>query len=138
MSLAVEMRRSTNGARAVRRILCAQIGAARTALRGHPGDARIHRARKSMKAARAALRLLRPLLPPLLFQRQNRLLRDAARELGCARDAQSSPRRYPVFWREPGWRSVPDSQLSIGNCGATPQGSGVPCSDCAGTGRWPD
>jgi CHAD domain-containing protein len=49
-------------------------------------DEQIHSARKHMKAARATLRLLRPMLSEAAYGRENRALRDAARVLSAARD----------------------------------------------------
>ncbi|HEY2395745.1 MAG TPA: CHAD domain-containing protein [Rudaea sp.] len=54
-----------------------------------PDDARVHSARKALKRARAALRLLRPALSVETFERENRALRDAARFLSPLRDAMS-------------------------------------------------
>jgi hypothetical protein len=54
-----------------------------------PDDARVHSARKALKRARAALRLLRPALSVETFERENRALRDAARYLSPLRDAMS-------------------------------------------------
>lgn len=55
----------------------------------HPVDTRVHTARKALKKARAALRLLRPGLPPAVYARENIALRDAARYLSPLRDAKS-------------------------------------------------
>ncbi len=52
-------------------------------------DARVHTARKALKRARAALRLMRPTLAPKVYERENRALRDAARCLSPLRDARS-------------------------------------------------
>lgn len=52
-------------------------------------DARVHAARKALKRARAALRLMRPALEPAVYLRENRALRDAARCLSPLRDAMS-------------------------------------------------
>lgn len=52
-------------------------------------DARVHAARKALKNARAALRLLRPRLGASAFERENLALRDAARRLSPLRDARS-------------------------------------------------
>jgi len=53
--------------------------------------AEVHEARKSLKKARASLRLLRPALRPRDFREENASLRDAARPLGAARDAKVLP-----------------------------------------------
>jgi len=52
-------------------------------------DARVHGARKALKRARAALRLIRPTLKRSAYQRENRALRDAGRELSPVRDAKA-------------------------------------------------
>jgi len=52
-------------------------------------DARVHAARKALKRARAALRLMRPALKSEVYERENRALRDGARCLSPLRDARS-------------------------------------------------
>jgi hypothetical protein len=52
-------------------------------------DACVHAARKALKRARAALRLMRPALASQVYERENRALRDAARCLSPLRDARS-------------------------------------------------
>ena len=52
-------------------------------------DARVHAARKALKRARAALRLMRPALATEVYTRENRALRDAGRCLSPLRDARS-------------------------------------------------
>jgi CHAD domain-containing protein len=54
-------------------------------------DEDVHEARKSLKKARACLRLLRPGLKAAAYRRQNSTLRDAARPLGALRDAKLLP-----------------------------------------------
>lgn len=82
-----EVSHSTYGARASREILQRQIETAVSKLpRGLPTDEQVHSVRKHMKAARATLRLLRPLLSDRDYRIENRALRDAARVLGAARD----------------------------------------------------
>ena len=49
----------------------------------------VHAARKAIKQARAALRLMRPALQPGVFDRENRTLRDAAACLSPFRDAKA-------------------------------------------------
>lgn len=49
-------------------------------------DRGIHEARKALKKARAALRLLRPGLEPAAYRAENALLRDAGRSLAPLRD----------------------------------------------------
>jgi CHAD domain-containing protein len=52
---------------------------------------RVHDARKSLKKARASLRLLRPALRNSDYREENTTLRDAARPLSAARDANVLP-----------------------------------------------
>ena len=88
MKQGFEVSHANFGARGMRAILHRQIEAALAGLpRGHPSDEEIHEARKQMKAARATLRLLRPLLSERSYRSENRLLRDAARTLSAARDS---------------------------------------------------
>jgi hypothetical protein len=70
-------------------VLRSQLRQARAAL-ARPGtlsDARVHRARKRLRSARATLRLLRELIGEAAFRRCNHALRDIAAPLGAARDA---------------------------------------------------
>jgi CHAD domain-containing protein len=84
-----ELRRDRADARGVRDILCTFIGEAADSLGGkRVSDADVHSARKAVKRARAALRLMRDALPPAVYQRENAALRDASRPLGAARDAR--------------------------------------------------
>ena len=53
-----------------------------------PTDIDVHAARKSIKRARAGLRLLRDMLGRAAYQRENEALRDAGRPLSPARDAR--------------------------------------------------
>jgi CHAD domain-containing protein len=69
----------------LRRRLASAAGALK---RSEPTAKRVHKVRRDIKKARAALRLLKAsLLPEDSFKRENRLARDAARLLGPARDA---------------------------------------------------
>ena len=52
-------------------------------------DTHVHAARKAIKQARAALRLMKPGLQPGVFDRENRTLRDAAACLSPFRDAKA-------------------------------------------------
>ena len=52
-------------------------------------DEAVHEARKALKKARAALRLLRPALEPAAYRAQNALLRDAGRCLSPLREPKS-------------------------------------------------
>jgi CHAD domain-containing protein len=74
----------------LRGILIAQIEAARRRLlaRRVPSDSSIHAARKTLKRARATLRLLRPALADATYRRANTTLRDAGAGLRAARDAK--------------------------------------------------
>ncbi len=54
-----------------------------------PDTTRLHAARKALKRARGALRLLRPALSVETFKRENLALRDAGRHLSPFRDAVS-------------------------------------------------
>ena len=73
----------------VRRIVCAQIAAALSALESkRVTDSAIHEARKSIKKARALWRLLQPALSAGSYQHVDTRLRDAGRPLGAARDAK--------------------------------------------------
>lgn len=73
-----------------RRALIGYIEEARHALRlRHPSDESVHVARKAIKKARAALRLLRGTLGEASYQHENAALRDAGRRLSPLRDAKS-------------------------------------------------
>jgi len=72
-----------------RSTLLAQLTAALVHLRGTSvSDSSVHSARKSIKQARATLRLMRDALPARTFRTQNLALRDAARPLNATRDAK--------------------------------------------------
>lgn len=84
-----ELRRDEAGPPGVRRILQEWIAEAGDSLhRKRVTDANIHDARKQLKKARAALRLLREAIGPTTYRRENAALRDAARPLGVARDSK--------------------------------------------------
>ena len=70
----------------------------------------VHEARKSLKKARASLRLLRPALRTSDFSQENAQLRDAARPLGVARDAQVLPETLRLVARYAG---TPTSALHV-------------------------
>jgi CYTH domain-containing protein/CHAD domain-containing protein len=76
----------------VRRAILGRLEKAAERLReAGDGDAlaeAIHGARKDLKKARAALRLVRAELGEKAFKRENRTLRDAARTLSASRDAE--------------------------------------------------
>jgi CHAD domain-containing protein len=87
--MSTELGRSEGNARGVHRILRAQIDDAQSELSGsRVSDESVHAARKSLKKARATLRLIRDAIPTTAYQRENRALRDAARPLSAARDAR--------------------------------------------------
>lgn len=58
-------------------------------VRSELSDRAIHRLRRDIKAARAILRLLRPGLGEAEYRRQNRILRDAGRQMTPARDSRA-------------------------------------------------
>jgi CHAD domain-containing protein len=57
--------------------------------RGGPSDEDAHEARKALKKARAALRVLRPILADTAYRRENASLRDASRAISTVRDAKA-------------------------------------------------
>lgn len=76
-------------------------------------DESVHSARKALKKARAALRLLREGLDEDDYQKENAALRDAGRCLSPLRDAKSLldaliafRDRYPAELRQPGYASL--------------------------------
>ena len=83
------------------------IASSRAQLERQPlSDESVHAARKALKKARAALRLLRPGLGEALFRAENRALRDAGRCLSPLRDTKSQldalaelRRRHPAKLR---------------------------------------
>lgn len=81
-----------DAAAGVRRAIVGRLDKAAERLRdAGEGDARgeaIHGARKDLKKARAALRLVREGLGKKAFKRENRALRNAARLLSASRDAE--------------------------------------------------
>jgi CHAD domain-containing protein len=82
-----------DAAAGMRRVIAGRLEKAteRLAEAGEDGDAlaeAIHGARKDLKKARAALRLIRDELGEQDFKRENHALRDAARLLSASRDAE--------------------------------------------------
>jgi CYTH domain-containing protein/CHAD domain-containing protein len=82
-----------DAAAGMRRLIIGRLDKATERLReaGEKGDAQaeaIHGARKDLKKARAALRLIRDELGEKTFKRENHALRDAARLLSASRDAE--------------------------------------------------
>jgi CHAD domain-containing protein len=79
--------RSATGS--VRRSVVKHTENAQRALQSpHPSDADVHQARKEIKKSRAALRLLRAVLPEATYRREDTALRSAASTLNPARDAR--------------------------------------------------
>ena len=75
----------------VRHVIDEQVTLAIAEVRGQTADSRdeqVHSARKRCKRLRAVVRLLRGRLGDDLYRRENAAIRDAARELSAARDAQ--------------------------------------------------
>jgi hypothetical protein len=73
----------------VRRAALQHTAKAERALASSPlSDTDVHHARKEIKKARAALRLLRAALPEASYRREDAALRRAARVLDAARDAR--------------------------------------------------
>lgn len=85
----VELRQDEAGLAGVRRVLQGWIADAGDSLhKKRVTDTHIHDARKQLKKARAALRLLREAIGDVAYRRDNNALRDAARPLGVARDSK--------------------------------------------------
>jgi CYTH domain-containing protein/CHAD domain-containing protein len=93
-SRAYRLHHDEDAAAGVRRVIVGRLDKAAERLReatDADGDALaevIHGARKDLKKARAALRLVREELGGKAFKRENRALRDAARTLSASRDAE--------------------------------------------------
>jgi len=84
-----DLKPDKSGLREVRRIFVEWIAAAVATLgKKKVTDADIHDARKQLKKARAALRLIRVSIGEIAYRRENAALRDAARPLGAARDSR--------------------------------------------------
>lgn len=88
--MADQLRAGESPTKSVRRIVRREAAKALKRLDGDdaPPDAAIHNARKRLKRARAALRLVRKSLGARRFQRENEAFRDAARPLSEIRDAK--------------------------------------------------
>src|SRR4051812_6802853 len=69
-------------------VFIAQVQCAVDQLGEDPQSAKIHSARKALKRARATLRLLRPAIGKDVYRQNNMALRDVARPLSQARDAE--------------------------------------------------
>jgi len=86
--MAFELNRNESGTYAARQLVRQQVKKALQSLtRRQLPDAAVHEARKDLKKARAALRLLRCAMRPTTYARENAALRDAARLLSLARDS---------------------------------------------------
>src|SRR6266480_549656 len=83
-------RKSESGTEGILRILYKELKDARADLRGRAilSDEAVHGARKRLKAARAALRLVREALGEHHYRRANTSLRNIARPLTQVRDAK--------------------------------------------------
>jgi len=88
--MAPQLKTKTPGVKGVERVVDREVGKAVDALdNGKPlSDEAVHGARKRLKRARAALRLMRVALGNRVYRRENRALRDAARPLSEARDSK--------------------------------------------------
>jgi CHAD domain-containing protein len=87
--LAAKLQRNNVGTLSALRIVRHRIDAVLEALEPQRvGDTSIHDARKELKRARAALRLLRDALGKRTYKRENAAIRDAARPLGEIRDGR--------------------------------------------------
>jgi CHAD domain-containing protein len=85
--MAFELDRTATGTQAARRAVRSQLQSALAALDdGAVNDSAVHEARKDLKKARAALRLLRDGLARTTYARENATMRDAARPLSAIRD----------------------------------------------------
>jgi CHAD domain-containing protein len=89
--MAYKLERGEGLASGIRRIVTEELDGAIAQLegRGDPdGDTAVHEARKSLKKARSALRLVREDIGDGVRRRENDAMRDAARRLSGVRDAQ--------------------------------------------------
>ncbi len=90
MNAAPEFNPMQSGTDNARRIFNYQISNARRHVKDKKvSDKDIHHARKNIKAARTALRLLRDALPIEVYRRYNQLVRDTARPLSKVRDSRA-------------------------------------------------
>src|SRR5262245_12594335 len=72
-------------------VMTKSLNAARRCIDGRSpiSDDSAHEARKQLKRARAALRLLRPTLGDKIYRRENQALRDVSRVVSPLRDARA-------------------------------------------------
>jgi CHAD domain-containing protein len=103
-----QLKRKRPGVAGVRNVVRGEVKAAVDALsrRWPPAEESIHEARKRLKVARAALRLLRWALGARVYRRENRALRNVARPLGAIRDAAMLIKTFDALAR--GMRSRRD------------------------------
>ncbi|HTV50497.1 MAG TPA: CHAD domain-containing protein [Steroidobacteraceae bacterium] len=86
--MAYELMRTESGTHAARKAVRHQLKKALDALdHGRVSSRSVHAARKDLKRARAALRLLRDALTQSTYARENAAMRDAARPLSRLRDS---------------------------------------------------
>jgi CHAD domain-containing protein len=89
LSMTAEIRADERGAKGARRILRKELEKALTSLQSsRVTDENVHDARKRIKKARAALRLLRDAIGKQTYARENGALRDVARPLSQVRDSK--------------------------------------------------
>jgi CHAD domain-containing protein len=102
------LRRGESAAKLVRRIVRREVTKAleTLAVHGPPADAAIHDARKRLKRARAALRLVREPLGSRRFRLENEALRDAARPLSEIRDAKILVEAFDALVERPAPRDA--------------------------------
>ena len=109
--MAAELSHTEANAHGMRRVLCEQIDEVAGLLRVRRiTDTHIHSARKTLKKARATLRLLRPAVSSRVYERENATLRDVARPLSAARDATvllNSLDRLARLYGGPAKHSIP-------------------------------
>jgi CHAD domain-containing protein len=91
--MAQELIPDVSATKTILRILRKHVRSAHDGVRDlqSTGGSAVHDARKDLKIARAMLRLLRPALCGKTYRQQNHQLRDAARPLTTARDAEVLP-----------------------------------------------
>jgi CHAD domain-containing protein len=89
-SMAKPLNNTESGTKGVQRILRRQLDKVLETLYGEQplADEAVHTNRKQLKKVRATLRLLRPALGSLTYQRENAVFRDAARPFATVRDAK--------------------------------------------------
>jgi CHAD domain-containing protein len=103
------LRHGESGTKAVQRIVGREAKKAMKdlAAAGPARDAAVHDARKRIKKARAALRLIRKPLGERRFRRENEALRDAARPLSEIRDAKILVEAFDALVADAGRRHRP-------------------------------